>query len=250
MSEIEDFFESENRFKGLSNYEQICRVAWFIHRTLKKERFSPRDIADQFRLLHINPPQMNVCLPRLADKKPPLMLWDKRGYYLEGRERKRLDDLCAPSATSAAVSGLLGSLTLSVSDGPERVFLEEAIRCYRVAAFRASIVMVWNLAYDHLRQWVFYDKTRLQEFNEGAAKRFTNSPKAIVVKIEDFDDFKESEFIDACATGKVLAKNLETMLREKLKRRNMAAHPSMIVISQPQADDVISDLVQNIILAL
>jgi hypothetical protein len=36
-------------------------------------------------------------------------------------------------------------------------------------------------------------------------------------------------------------------LREKLKRRNAAAHPSLVVITQAQADDVVTDLVNNVL---
>lgn len=233
----------------MSTNEQIARTAWFIHKISGKSRISPRDVADQYRSIHLNPPQTSVYLPRLAEKRPPILLWDKGGYFLEGRERKRLDDLLAPKSERAVVSRLLSGLTESVAEGPERTFLDEAIRCYEVAAFRAAIVMTWNLAYDHLRRFVFEEPTRLQAFNEGATKRFPKNPRP-VSKIEDFDEYKESEFIDACGTGKVINKNLETMLREKLRRRNMAAHPSSITILQPQTDDVITDLVKNVILAL
>jgi hypothetical protein len=250
VSELDEFYESQRRFAGLSINEQICHLTWFLHQVLKRDRFSARDVADQFRALHLNPPQLSVYLSRLAEKKPPLVLWDRRGYFLEGRERKRLNDLLNPSASTVVVSKLLLDLTESIQDGPEKVFLDEAIRCYRVAAFRAAIVMTWNLAYDHLRRWLMCNPDRLEAFNLGSKKRFTKSPKSEIYKIEDFEDYKESEFIDACSSGKVISKNLETMLREKLKRRNMAAHPSMITILQPQADDVISDLVRNVLLEL
>jgi hypothetical protein len=36
----------------------------------------------------------------------------------------------------------------------------------------------------------------------------------------------------------------------KLERRNIAAHPSQVVIVQHQADDLITDLVNNVVLAL
>lgn len=250
MSELDEFFESQDRFAGLSPNEQILRLGWFIHRNRNQDRFSPREISDQFKELHLSPPATSVYLPRLADRKPAPLLWDKRGYYLEGRERRRLDDLLAPSKTTAAVSKLLAGLVDQVPEGPKRVFLDEAIRCYRVSAFRAAIVMTWNLAYDHLRDWVIGDTDRLARFNEGSQKRFTKSAKTVVVKVADFDDYKESEFIDACASGKVFSKNLEVLLREKLRRRNMAAHPSTVSIQQPQADDVISDLVRNVLVGL
>ena len=43
---------------------------------------------------------------------------------------------------------------------------------------------------------------------------------------------------------------LQRTLSEKLGKRNMAAHPSLVVITQYQAEDVISDLVNNVILKL
>ena len=247
---FDQFLSNNSSFSDQSTNEQICRVAWYLNRVLEQERFSPRDIIDQFKNAHLNAPRADVYLPRLAAKKPAPILADKRGYYLEGRERKRLDNVLAPKASTAEVSELLRSLTDSVQGGPEKIFLTEAVRCYEVTAFRAAIVMAWNLAYDHMRRWIIADAVRLQGFNEGAQKRFQRAPKPPIVSLSDFDDFKESEFIDACASGKLINKSLETLLREKLRRRNLAAHPSNITISQPQADDVISDLVQNVILAL
>jgi hypothetical protein len=41
-----------------------------------------------------------------------------------------------------------------ISDEAERLFLTEAISCLRAKAFRATIVMTWNLAYDHLLNWI------------------------------------------------------------------------------------------------
>jgi hypothetical protein len=48
----------------------------------------------------------------------------------------------------------------------------------------------------------------------------------------------------------VISKNTTEILREKLKKRNMAAHPSQVTIQQSQADDVITDLVNNVVLTL
>ena len=247
---FDEFFENQKRFANLSTNEQVCRIAWYIHRILDLDRFAPKLVVEQYRQVHLNAPQVGVYLSRLVERKPPLILADKRGYYLEGRERKRLDDLLATPKSTAVVSELMRSLTNSITEGAEKVFFDEAVRCYEVTAFRAAIVMTWNLAYNHLRNWILNDQDRLACFNEGAIKRFQKRPKTLVSQEEDFDDYKESEFIDACVSGKVIGKNLEITLREKLSRRNMAAHPSKITIYQAQADDVITDLVKNVILAL
>ena len=44
--------------------------------------------------------------------------------------------------------------------------------------------------------------------------------------------------------------NVVEILEAKLKRRNTVAHPSTIVVTQAQADDAITDLVNNVVLAL
>jgi hypothetical protein len=56
--------------------------------------------------------------------------------------------------------------------------------------------------------------------------------------------------IEVSRTAKLISKNLTDILRDKLKRRNMAAHPSRVQITQAQADDLITDLVHNVVLAL
>lgn len=134
-------------------------------------------------------------------------------------------------------------------DTAEREFLHETLRCYRVSAFRAAIVMAWNLTYDHVVRWVFMEPSRVQQFNAGIASR---SPKKnlVVVKNEDADILKESEFIEAARTASLLEENTTKILREKLARRNMAGHPSRVIFTQHQADDVITDLVANVILKL
>jgi len=40
------------------------------------------------------------------------------------------------------------------------------------------------------------------------------------------------------------------ILKKELDRRNIAAHPSDVIISQHQADDMVSELVNNVVLAL
>jgi hypothetical protein len=109
--------------------------------------------------------------------------------------------------------------------------------------------MVWNLAYDHIIRWILADSSRLQYLNSGIAKRYPK--KGIVVaKVDDLDDLKESELIEACRTSELLNKNTIAILRDKLTRRNAVAHPSRITVTQHQADDAISDLVLNVILVL
>lgn len=63
-------------------------------------------------------------------------------------------------------------------------------------------------------------------------------------------ELKESEVIEVCKSARIISGNLYKILREKLHRRNMAAHPSNVVISRLQAEDFINDLVSNVVIKL
>lgn len=67
---------------------------------------------------------------------------------------------------------------------------------------------------------------------------------------DDFEEFKESEVIEVCGKAGIINDNTKKILNDKLTRRNMAAHPSLVEITQYQADDVITDLVNNVILKM
>ena len=68
--------------------------------------------------------------------------------------------------------------------------------------------------------------------------------------VDDFEDFKEREVIEICNTANLYNSSVFKILKDKLDRRNIAAHPSNVTMLQSQADDMITDLVHNVVLAL
>jgi hypothetical protein len=138
-----------------------------------------------------------------------------------------------------------------VPDLAEKNFLAESMKCYRHEAYRACVVMTWNLAYSHLLQWILNDAPRLADFNAAITKRYQKKSSIDISKYDEFtEQLKESEVIEICNTASLLNSNVIRILREKLGKRNSAAHPASVVIVQSQADDMITDLVNNVVLAL
>jgi hypothetical protein len=82
-----------------------------------------------------------------------------------------------------AVSKLLTDLVGKVPDLAEQSFLAEAIKCYRVEAYRACIVMVWNVTYNHLLNWILNDAGRLASFNAYIVKRNSKKPSTTISRI-------------------------------------------------------------------
>jgi len=249
VSELHDFAGSVPGFYRKTAVEQLLALAWFAEAQQQRLSFDGRYMRQCFREAGLEPPDLSVYLPRLASKKPPQLMKEKGGYRLAGATRRELDKRFGGDPTVVAVAKTLEELPAKLPDLAERVFLTETLNCYRVKAYRATITMAWNLAYDHLMGWIVEDPARLAAFNTGLATRYPKKTVAIA-KAEDFDELKESETIEAARTGRVLDKNTTQILKDKLNRRNMAAHPSRVMFTQHQADDAITDLVNNVILVL
>src|SRR5690606_24336895 len=123
--------------------------------------------------------------------------------------------------------------------------------CYRVEAYRSCIVMTWNLAYSHLTEWILRDANRLAKFNAAISKRYPKRTNVTIAAYDDFsEEFKESEVIEVCNTAGLLNQNVIRILKGKLGKRNSAAHPAAVVVLQSQPDHVVTDLVNNVALAL
>lgn len=233
----------------MSHVDRIKHLGWFLLAEEVRERFVAADIRRCYESLHLaQPAKLGTQLQQMADKKPPDLLRDARGYRLEGRHRAGLDERYGRRTATVAVDAMLQGLPGWVSDEAGRLFLTEALTCYRNKAFRATIVMTWNLAFDHLLDWVLAN--HLPAFNPAITRRHPKRGGVAVARKEDFGEFKESEVIEVCGTAGLLPDNIKKILADKLTKRNMAAHPSLVEITQYQAEDVISDLVGNVILKL
>jgi hypothetical protein len=251
--ELSEFTTLVKGFSSLSQTDQILHFSWYLHHHRKKEVIDQAVIRSCFRERHMEEPNLSKLFKRLIDRRPKIVLPSGSGFKLEVKIREGFDKKYGQHEATIAVSQLLKDLTGKISDEAERLFLSEAIKCYNVKAFRAAIVMAWNLAYDHLLHWVLADPQRLADFNSKILARVgaKKGSGLVMGKREDFEDFKEQEVLDICSNAGLFASsNTKKLLDMQLTRRNMAAHPSLLSIDGPQADDTISTLVTNIVLVL
>jgi hypothetical protein len=251
--QLQEFAAAVPGFAQLGHSDRILHFGWYIHTHRGKDRFDQAAIRACYRELRMDEPNLSEQFKRLIERRPKILLQDARGYYLEHSRHEALDKKYGQHETTIALSKLLQDLPGTISDEAEKLFLSEAITCYHSRAFRAAIVMVWNLTYDHLLNWILKDTGRLAAFQAKIEGR-VGARKAAninIAKREDFEDLKESETIDICGTAGLFASdNTKKILEIQLTKRNMAAHPSLVVIGAPQAEDTISSLINNIVLIL
>lgn len=248
--ELQEFIRQVKGFDTLSHPDKIKLFAWHLHAHRKLERFDQAAVKGCYQVLHLPCPDLSRDLQRLAERRPSELLKDRRGYYLAGPVRRQLDGRYGEHETVITVSQLLKELPGKVSDEAERRFLSEALTCYKHQAFRAAIVMTWNLAYDHLLSWIMANAQRLADFNAAIPRKYPKKAGLVIARREHFEELKEFEVIEICGTASLFSSNLKKILNDKLNKRNMAAHPSLVEIGRAQADDAITDLVNNVVLKL
>jgi hypothetical protein len=231
--------------------EKIKIFGWYLHVYRNKETFNPADIKAIYEELHDNAPSsFSGYFKNLVSQKS--VLKNAQGYRLTGAARDEMNVAHAPAGNKVQVSSLLENLPNLIPNLAERTYLNEALICYENGAFRAAIVMTWNLAYHHLCDHIL--KNRLDDFNARWVIKFAgmhkNGTKTIKV-IDDFmDELKESEVVVIAKDSGIITKNVFNIMEEKLKKRNSAAHASGVVINQLQADAFIDDVVNNVVLKL
>lgn len=250
---LKEFTSQVVGFTSLSHPDKILHFGWYLHKHMNKLIFTQADIRGCYTDQHIQPPNLSESFARLVSRKPRVILMEKGCYKLEHSARQKLDEKYGEHETTIAVSAMLRDLPGKIADQTQRIFLSEALTCYNHKAFRGASIMAWNLAYDHLLRWLIADPVRLAAFNAKitavvGGKKFIGFA---VTKREDFEEFMESQVLEIAGSASVFtSKSTKTILDVQLKKRNLAAHPTLLSIGAAQAEDAITSLVQNVVLIL
>lgn len=230
--------------------DKIRLFAWFLHARQGRERFAPSDIRACYDALSMQRP-VNIAdfLQKMTERKPQELLKDSRGYVLERRLMDTLEARYGKRPVSVQVDRMLLELPSKVPNLAEQIYLDESIRCYRAGAFRATIVMAWNLFFDHFCSYLQGDESRLQQFNAQLPKTYPKKTMPVMSK-EDFSELRESEVLQVARSAGLISNDLFKILKEKLDKRNTAAHPSEIDIAPHTAEEFVIDIISNGLLRL
>ena len=138
--ELPELIEQVSGFDAAAPREKIKLFAWWLHVHGANEFFGPADIRSCYSKLHIDePPALATYLSRMGNSRELIL---ERGKYKLGRSvRSELDKKYGVHHSVVAVDKILTELPAMVPNINERVFLQEALTCYRSKAFRACIVM-------------------------------------------------------------------------------------------------------------
>jgi hypothetical protein len=181
-------------------------------------------------------------------KRPRRHIKVNGGYRLENRRREEIAALLGAGQPDVQTSSALNQLESQIPAGPKRDFLHETINCFDVRAYRAALVMCWNLALHHLQDHILADPGRLASFNAVLTKNTDTRVKIkIVSKRDDFTEMSERKFLTFCREAKIITSSIFNKFEVRLHERNSAAHPSGVKTTPKTAEAYIEDLVENVL---
>jgi hypothetical protein len=246
---IQEFVDQFEGFTGWDGRKQVDYLAYFLIAVVGQPSFSAREMTESFDILSMKP--YSRIAPYLSENATR----GRGGKYIKigkeyGLERSVLENIrkhVEDEPKRIQVSQQLSGLISRVRDSQEHAFLKEAIDCYRVRAFRATIVMVWILVVHHLEKFIHNDSSMLSKFNAALAKNPDRKVK-VICKAEDFSELSEVKLIELMRAADLISNDTRKLLDEKLGIRNSAAHPSDLVFDGHKATEFSSDLIQNVLL--
>ncbi len=246
---LEELYNSIKGFSAWTHADKIKFFGWHLHTHGQQKVFSAAQISRCYSELNMAQPSVVApFLNAMVKRNPPEAIKNSEGYCLERRIRESFDVKYGIRTATIHVHKLLTELPEKIPSIAEKDFLQEVLVCFKHGAFRATIVMCWNLAYDHLCEFVL--AKHLAAFNAQLPRSFPKAGITAIAKREDFSELKESQVLQVCRSSVIVTDSLHKILKEKLDRRNIAAHPSGVTISEPTAEEFIKDLVENVVLKL
>lgn len=246
---LQELVDQVEEFESLPPRDTIRLFVWWLHVHGAREAADNVAVRVCYNQVHLPDPQIAKYTGRMMSGTSPDLIKVGSGFKLHRDLRLELDKKYGLHESVVKVMEDLADLPAKVPSLAERTFLDETLTCYRHKAYRAAIVMAWNLAYSHFLHWVLSDAGRLTKFNAAIKTRYPKS-SAVITGYDDFEQLKEFEVIEVANSASLVNSGIVKIMREKLGRRNTAAHPSTVKIIQSQADDVITDLVNNVVLPL
>lgn len=244
---LEQFVCTLDGFDSLSITDKLRVFAWYLHTHEEKAELETSDFTACFSQLHISRPANTSQLLRQLGAQKQLLPAGAARWRLERSVRAAMDQKYGQRNETVEVDKLLSTLPARLSISAEQEYLSEALICFRNKAFRAAVIMAWNVAYDHLLTYVVAEK--LTEFNCKLSGMLGGRKASVAVR-DDFQRLKESEVLEVCVAAGITSKEVNKVLRDKLDRRNSAAHPSGSHFDKLQAEAYISDLFKNAVFKL
>jgi hypothetical protein len=243
---VSRFYSSIEGVEKLHDKDLVGLFAYYLTVQAAESFASTKAIDSCFVSCDLTPPARTAAYLSEGVREGRLIKAE-RGYKLQRHYREDLSKILGKERAVVQTSLELRNLEGRLKAGPAKDFLKETIDCFEVGANRATIVMCWILALDHLIEYSFLH--HLPAFNAVLAANTDKRVKVTsIVNRGDFGDIPEAKLIEMLRSARVIDNDVRKILEQKLGTRNTYAHPSTTTIARSKVIDFVEDLVNNVVL--
>lgn len=243
----ESFIRSVPNILRLGQRAHILLLGYYM-RSCGSTGFTSRILQNIFKKskLHI-PDKLEEELKALASgETAPLLSIEKDRYSLSLYGLDEVEHYLKDEPQIQRGTEMLKNLLPKILDKNQKIFLGEAITCAERGLKRASIIMTWLFIMDYIQEFIIANKK--VEFITALSKRSDVNKLPTINTKDDFEDMRESIFIEIMRSAGIITAGVYKILKEKLDIRNTCAHPSDIFIHESKVVNFIEDLVENVAL--
>lgn len=233
-------------FGELDGRKQVETIVFALCEFDAARGVQPAQIKAVFEALHFAPysriSQYLSEAVKTGRGKTPRFLKSALGYRLVASVKSETEKRFSGRPSKKVIQKHLEDHLDKMPTQKSKDYLSEALGCFTHNFWRASIVMTWCLAFDHVRSYLFDE--HLEALNSKFSAR--RSPFTIS-KIEDFEVVGERDLIDTARAVGALTKETHKTLVHLLDDRNSFAHPSGKPITASIAEAYIERSILEII---
>lgn len=248
---VNRFYSSIQNIKDVNQKDLVSFFAYFLIEEIGQDSFRPKDINKCFSDCCLDTPTRTAAYLSEGYKSKPkkFLRVDGGAYKLEHHHRKKIAVRLGAQKAVRQVSKTLRDLEEKIKGNSAKGFLRETLDCFEAGANRATVVMIWILAIDHLYSYILMHKKRLADFNKSLAEDSGRRGKIKkIINRDDFCEIPEGKFINLCKQARIISTSVHRILETAIKERNSSAHPSGIEIAESKVISTVEDLVKNVIL--
>jgi hypothetical protein len=133
----------------------------------------------------------------------------------------------------------LEKLASNINDEAVRGYIDEAIKCLQVGAYRAAIVFLWTGAAASIRDQLWQANT----IKQIAAALQVHNPRSRFRKKEDFAYVKDKDLLQIAMDLSLFDKTQKQILGQALDLRNSCGHPTKYNPGEKRTSSFIEDVV-------
>lgn len=249
---IEEYIRTVPDFLELSHAQQVDYISLYLQKFQSQADISPSEIkeaADRLDVATLKDIARYLRLNSTSTRKKKSTKYVKKSPGRFCLSRKYYQDILGTLTGLTIRKNLEHNLDKydSIFTSKEEIaFYSEMKTCFRSNAYRACIILVWNLTISRLYHHVV--NSDLVIFNSVLSLNTDRRVKInSVSKYDDFTEIPEGKFIDLCRQAKIISNDQRKILEKYLGARNTYAHPSSFIASEAMSIAMVDDLILNII---